>query len=403
MQGKLTKELLSKIQTEGKELIMWDTLVVGLGARARSSGNVSFVVQYRKGSGRRSRSVRLTLDSIRSMSLDDARKTARSIIGSVAQGADPQQERRAEKIASDRTLTCILEAYDADFSKRKVSQRHRTNTISVLRRGLQAHLENDVSQLTLRDFVRCIENAGGPGARQSLRQRITPMLSFAVNSGLVQHNVMAGWRRPRTSRDQSLAKTGRSLSPNEIKSVWAATDECTAFNNFVRCMMLTGLRNNEAASVTWDWLDKPNKAILIPANITKSGRPHAVPITQQLDDLFTRVPRTKGTSFLFPTKSLKGEWRTIAGFGQRLDKLHERSQTNSWSLYDLRRTYRSTLAELGFDVDLCERMIAHSRGGLVERYDRSTRWDARCDAAQTLANCYTSYVVSQKREQESCQ
>ena len=68
-----------------------------------------------------------------------------------------------------------------------------------------------------------------------------------------------------------------------------------------------------------------------------------------------------------------------------LRKLRKESNTDDWTLYDLRRTFRSTLADLGFDMDLCERMIAHSRGGMVERYDRSSRWPERVEAARSYA------------------
>lgn len=39
------------------------------------------------------------------------------------------------------------------------------------------------------------------------------------------------------------------------------------------------------------------------------------------------------------------------------------------------------MSELKYDQDICERMIAHSRGSLVERYDKSTRWPERVAAA----------------------
>ena len=82
----------------------------------------------------------------------------------------------------------------------------------------------------------------------------------------------------------------------------------------------------------------------------------------------------------------------MSGFGQMVTKLKLRSCTADWTLYDLRRTYRSILADLGFDLDLCERMIAHNRGELVERYDRSTRWAARLDGAGVIAKHISGMV-----------
>lgn len=94
---KLTKELVAKLGTCGEDKIVWDTVVVGMGVRVRASGHMPNVVQYREGSGRASKSVRIALDDVASVSLDDARKAAKALLGSVALGSDPRQERRVRK------------------------------------------------------------------------------------------------------------------------------------------------------------------------------------------------------------------------------------------------------------------------------------------------------------------
>ncbi len=396
MRMKLTKEFLAKLAVCGEDKIVWDTVAVGMGVRVRASGHMTYVVQYRAGSGRASKSVRISLDDVASVSLDDARKAAKALLGSVALGSDPRQERRAENSASSRLVCNVIDEYERDLERRQVTMRHKTNTVSVLRRGLKRFLAKDLADLTLRDFIRAIEEAGRPGAQQSLRQRLTPMLNFAMNVGLINFNVMAGWRRPRSSKMMMLSKPGRTLSKSELAAIWRSTSASGSFNWFVRFMMLTGLRNNEAASFQWRWIDHAKGAIVIPAFRMKSGRAHSIPLTQQIQDLIHGVPRVLGTNLVFPTVSKEHGWTTMSGFGQMLVKLQKQSDTTGWTLYDLRRTYRSLLADFGYDLDLCERMIAHSRGGLVERYDRSTRWDARVDAASVVAK----FIVSNAEEFE---
>ena len=53
-------------------------------------------------------------------------------------------------------------------------------------------------------------------------------------------------------------------------------------------------------------------------------------------------------------------------------------------LHDLRRTYRSALADLGVREEIAEAMIAHRRSGLVARYNRAELWDQRREAAEKL-------------------
>jgi len=390
MRTKLTRDLIGSLKPAvANDVFAWDTAVVGLGVRVKPSGTKSYVVQYRMGAGRGSKSVRITIDDVTSVSLEDARKVARSNIGSVAMGGDPRQQRRAETIQVQKKVSKVIDAYDKDFEQRQVVPRHRTNSVSILRRGLEKFQARDVSSLSRQELVEAIETITKPGAQQAFRQRLTPFLNFAVNQGLSKYNVLAGWKRPRRSKIQSAIAKGRSLSAAEVRAVWKATEIQSVFNQFIRVMLLTGLRNAETASLDWMWIDKILGAIVVPGHRMKSGKSHAVPLTPELQNVLSSIPKISKTTLMFPVRSKQRTWTTMSGFGQMLRKLHRESGTGGWTIYDLRRTYRSTIADLNFDLDLCERMIAHSRGNLVERYDKSTRWLERL----ALAKAYSAHVI----------
>jgi len=306
-------------------------------------------------------------------------------MGDVAKGGDPRAAKRAEAAVSERRVDNVIAAYDLDFQSRRVSPRHRTNSISVLRRGLEKYLGRDISEITRQEFVAAIDAIKTAGAQQSFRQRLTPLLNFAVNQGLAQHNVLAGWKKPRRSKSVALTRSGRSLEMDEIRAIWNATATPTPFNALARVMLLTGLRNAETAALDWRWVDISKAAIILPPERMKSGRSHAVPISTLLMRQLELMPRIRGSSLVLPVRSKSKTWTVMSGFGQMLRRLQKQSGTKDWTLYDLRRTFRSSLAELGFDLDLCERMIAHSRGNLVERYDRSTRWPERVLAAEAFS------------------
>lgn len=334
------------------------------------------------------------MDSVSSITLEDARKNARAILGRVALGNDVRAERKAQKKAVVSKVGKVIDAYDLDFETRKVSAYHRKNTISVLRRGLKSVLQSDVGTLTRQELIGIIEAIELPGARQSLRQRLTPFLNFAVNQGISSHNVMAGWVQPRKSKAMVVGRNGRSLTPAEIEKIWQATNARSTFNLFVRVMLISGLRKTETASLEWPWIDEKIGAIVVPAERMKSGRPHSVPLSKLLVEVLQGIPRVGSSTLLFPVRSKQRTWTTMSGYGQMLAKLQKESDTKDWTIYDLRRTYRSMLSDLGFDQDLCERMIAHARGTLVERYDRSTRWPERVGAAKAIGDQIVKIVHS---------
>jgi integrase len=393
MRGKLTNDSVHRLSPASKDYFLWDSIVMGLGVRVKASGAKAFVVQYRRGSGRSSTTVRITIDRVGSISLDDARKAARALLGRVAKGYDPRNERKAAKLAENRKVRAVIGAYDRDFELRRVSPYHRKNTISVLKRGLDKVMHRDLASLTRQELISVINSIQKRGARQSFRQRLTPMINYAVNEGLVAHNVLAGWVQPRRSRDMSLQQTGRALTTAEIAAVWEATKVPTNFHSFVRVMMLTGLRKTETASMEWSWIDNEARAIVLPAFRMKSGRPHTVPLTDQLNAVLNSIVRSPSTSLLFPTKSRTGSWTTMSGFGQMLAKLQSRSGAKGWTLHDLRRTYRTFLGEMGFDIDLSERMLSHKRDSLIEQYDKSSRWPERVAAAQVIANTISAASI----------
>ena len=70
-----------------------------------AGGHRSYVVQYRAGTISR----RLTIKGV--LKLADARKEARAVLGAVAKGKDPLEDRRRETAASANTLKSIASEY----------------------------------------------------------------------------------------------------------------------------------------------------------------------------------------------------------------------------------------------------------------------------------------------------
>ena len=49
-------------------------------------------------------------------------------------------------------------------------------------------------------------------------------------------------------------------------------------------------------------------------------------------------------------------------------------RSRRFNLHDVRRSFVSALAERGFDVDLLDQLLSHSRKGVFGDYQRSSRW-----------------------------
>jgi integrase len=83
------------------------------------------------------------------------------------------------------------------------------------------------------------------------------------------------------------------------------------------------------------------------------------------------------------TSTARTPIRQFSGPKKRLD---DASGVTGWRLHDLRRTARSLLSRCkGVSVDHAERVLGHSRGDMIERYDRHDYADEIRHAVEALS------------------
>ena len=70
-----------------------------------------------------------------------------------------------------------------------------------------------------------------------------------------------------------------------------------------RCLefvILTACRSGEARLATWAEIDWPTQTWNIPGNRMKSGRPHRVPLSEEVIELLKSLPHLEGSELVFP-------------------------------------------------------------------------------------------------------
>ena len=111
--AKLTKSLVealepSKDGVKGSYLFAWDQELRGFGVQVLPSGLKSFILQYRNGE---KRSRRIVIGRYGVMTVEEARKEARVLLGKIAKGVDPADEKppegRHHDHRGDLRLVCV--------------------------------------------------------------------------------------------------------------------------------------------------------------------------------------------------------------------------------------------------------------------------------------------------------
>jgi hypothetical protein len=130
----LTKRLIDTTRrAPTREIRLWDTDPRGFGVRIKATGVATFFVQYtRPASGRKTR---YTLGQYGRLTLEEARKQARKVLGSVAKGEDPAGERQAQRVQAKLTARtvaelCDLYLKDADAGRVSIGDGPRNRVLS---------------------------------------------------------------------------------------------------------------------------------------------------------------------------------------------------------------------------------------------------------------------------------
>ena len=119
----------------------------------------------------------------------------------------------------------------------------------------------------------------------------------------------------------------------------------------------------------WSEIDLDAKVWVIPAELSKNGKPHVVPLNDFALRLLGEVPRFPDCDWVFTTTRRS----PISGFSKALRHIHSQSETAEWRLHDLRRTAASGMARAGIAPHVVEKVLNHISGtisGVAAVYNR---------------------------------
>jgi integrase len=123
----------------------------------------------------------------------------------------------------------------------------------------------------------------------------------------------------------------------------------------------------------------------IPANRMKRGQTHVVALSEPARWALLAVTRIEGQDLVFSTTG-----RThVSGFTKAKAALDKAARVEGWRLHDIRRTGVSTLASMGFDAIVADKLLAHhptklsSVARVYQRHDFAAERRAALDAWAT--------------------
>jgi integrase len=386
MRAKLTPAFIAKIVPPAKgRVIYWDEALPGFGLMVTAKGHMSYVVDYRAGG----RKYRMHLKH--GLTLTDARKEAKAVLGAVAKGGNPLAERRKAERAKSETLRAVIEEYLAQEGGKLRTTDERK---AVLERLVFPALGNrQIEDISRTDIIRLLDRIvgenGAPMADHTLAFLRRAVNWYASRSDTFRSPIIAGMTR--TSPTQR--RRQRILSDIELRALWKAAEASQdVFSHFVRFLLLTAARRTEAADMPRSELSETGDQWIIVAERDKTGLATLIPLSPAAQSVLNTMARIGKAGFVFTTDGK----RSISGFSnlkrsfdaKMLAELREDNPDATlanWRLHDLRRTARSLMSRAGVPADHAERCLGHVIGGVRGVYDMYEYRDEKRRVFEALA------------------
>jgi integrase len=299
--------------------------------------------------------------------LAEARDKARNILHNAAKGIDPQEALQAAKLEAARARRDTFASVAADYM---TEHGQHLKSAHELRRKLDVDILPALGDIPVADVRRADIKAlflnraeTKPVAANRMLALIRVVLNYAIDEELIEANPAARIKlRRETPRD-------RYLSEAEIRGFWNGLGETGAdpqIKRILKLLLVTGQRRGEVTGMRWAEVDIGKAVWEIPADRTKAGRPHRVPLSPLALDL---LGEPHGSEYVFGN----GGGRPFSPGSVSLAMHREREAlglTERATVHDLRRTAATHLGDLGIDRLVIGKLLNHAEQGVTGRvYD----------------------------------
>ncbi len=369
----LTDAQVRQSRPESKEYNLADG--GGLYLRVHPSGTRAWLFNYQK-PFTRSRS-NISLGQYPAVSLASARQQRQECHAMIAQGIDPKSHREAIQQHQSNAHNSTLERVALNWlalKRASITPAHAQDVERSLARHIFPRLGNvPVHLIGAKDAISVLEPVAARGSLETVKrlcQRLNEIFTHAVNTGVLEHNPLAGIGKAFAPPSKEHMPT---LKPAELPELMGALARAS-IRITTRCLiewqLHTMTRPSEAAGARWEEIDFKKATWNIPAERMKKRVPHTVPLTHQALALLEAMkPISAHLEHIFPA--------------DRNPRDHTHEQTANMALkrmgfggrlvsHGLRSLASTTLNEQGFDADLIEVALAHrDKNSVRAAYNRA--------------------------------
>ena len=361
---KITKSHVDKLSTpETGQAFVRDTELKGFAVRVTSSGAKSFILEKRIDG----KVKRLTLGRYPELTVEQARKEAHKLLGHIAMGRNPPAEKKYEALQG----TTLEQAFNDFIAVRKKLKARTLYDYQRIMKTVFTDWQNKAMLEIGKDMVAKRHSKIGSERGEAYANLSMRFLRALFNFAIAQYEDGKGnsilRENPVTRLTQTRAwyrvdRRQTVIKPHEIEPWFQAimnlkndplSQNREAIRDYLLLVLFTGLRREEAASMTWNNVDLQAKTLKV--TDTKNHLDHTLPLSDFLYDLLQQRKNSATNEYVFQRASGTGY---VSEQRKQMAKVIKESSI-SFTIHDLRRTFLTVAESLDISAYAVKRLANH--------------------------------------------
>ena len=371
----LTSKTLEELcPIDGKRTEYFDANLPGFSVRVSTSGRKTYCVLYR--CGRRLR--RHTIGRAPPLTLSEARKAARAALAEATMGGDPASGKTSARLApSFSELAAEYLERHAKPNKRSWKEDVRRIQKTLLP-AFGPSAASTITRADIRALLDTIVARPAPSEANQTHALVRKMYNWAIARDLVEENPCRGLPRPAKPKTRH-----HVLTEEDIRDFWAALEkESATMRAAMKLRLLTAQRGRELLTMRWENVELEARWWTIPAERSKNGLPHRVPLAHSAVRILREQQGGGGNSpWVFPSPKTEGP---LSSTQKAVERIRRRAGI-AFRAHDLRRTAASQMTSMGTPRLVVAKILNHVETGVTAVYDRDAYDKEKREALEAWA------------------
>lgn len=360
----------------------------GLYLEVTAKGSRYWRMKYRFGGKEK----RLAFGVFPTVTLAEAREMRNQAKKVLAAGGDPGEVKKEEKAIQKLSTGNTFEAIAREWHKSKAdrwSLRYRDEIIDTFEKDIFPYIGKrpiaEIKPLELLETLRRMEKRGALEKMRKVRQRCGEVYRYAIITGRAEYNPAPDLATALTPpKKQHFPFLTAEELPYFLKDLAGYTGSVIT-KTATKIILLTAVRTQELRFARWQDIDLEKRIWEIPAEVMKMKRPHVVPLSKQVIELFNSLKPLSGHyELVFIGRNDHRKPISKESVNQVIELLGYKGRLTG---HGFRHTMSTILHEKGYNSAWIETQLAHiDKNAIRGTYNHAKYMDGRREMMQWYAD-----------------